>query len=200
MSSITEPIVLQCGSVIEPDAGGQVTAEQVTVSNSTANRYPGRAFGPAWLPVATVLLGTGWGAQQITPMLLVYSRTLGLTTGTLTALFGVYALGLLPGLLLGGPLSDAWGRRRIVVPAAAVSFASSVLLAAAGHLVVLLFAGRLLAGVSSGAVFGAGTAWLREVSGPPWGTASDATAARRAVIAMTTGFAAGPLVAGLLAQ
>ena len=166
----------------------------------TANRPAGQVHRVAWLPVAAVLLGAGWGAQQFTPMLLVYSRTLGLTTGTLEALFGVYALSLIPGLLLGGPMSDAWGRRRVVVPAAAISLVSSAVLAAAGHQVALLFAGRLLAGVSSGAAFGAGTAWLREVSRPPWGTASDATTARRAVVAMTVGFAAGPLVAGLLAQ
>jgi hypothetical protein len=54
--------------------------------------------------------------------------------------------------------------------------------------------------MSSGAVFGAGTAWLREVSRPPLGGASDHAAARRAAVAMTAGFALGPLVAGLLAQ
>ncbi len=178
-----------------------MTAARAPATNSTANGIPGGpAHRTAWLPVAAVLLGTGWGAQQFTPMLLEYSRALGLSTGTLTAMFGVYALGLIPGLLLCGPLSDTWGRRRVVWPAAAVSFVSSVLLAAAGHHVPLLFAGRLLAGLSSGAVFGAGTAWLREVSQPPWGTASDGAAARRAVIAMTAGFAAGPLAAGLLAQ
>lgn len=61
----------------------------------------------AWVPVAAVLLGAGWGSNQITPMLLVYGETLGLGTGTLEAMFGVYALGLIPGLLLAGPLSDA---------------------------------------------------------------------------------------------
>src|SRR5262249_11230667 len=64
----------------------------------------------------------------------------------------------------------------------------------------LLFAGRLLAGISSGAVFGAGTAWLRETAMPPFGSADVGTAARRAAVAMTAGFAAGPLAAGLLAQ
>ncbi|MDQ2708291.1 MAG: MFS transporter, partial [Actinomycetota bacterium] len=63
-----------------------------------------------------------------------------------------------------------------------------------------LFVGRLLAGVSSGVVFGAGTAWLRESSLPPVGAASPATAARRAAVAMTGGFSVGPLVTGLLAQ
>jgi MFS family permease len=177
-----------------------MTVPRALARNRTVNRPADPPNPMAWLPVAAVLLGTGWGAQQFTPMLLVYSRTLGLSTGTLEALFGVYALSLIPGLLLCGPVSDARGRRRVVVPAAAISLASSVLLAAAGHHVALLFAGRLLAGLSSGAVFGAGTAWLREVSRPPWGTAGDAGAARRAVIAMTAGFAAGPLVAGLLAQ
>jgi MFS family permease len=78
--------------------------------------------------------------------------------------------------------------------------AASVVLAAAGHQLALLFVGRLLAGVSSGAVFAAGTAWLREASLPPIGAASPARAARRAVIAMTAGFGLGPLVAGVLAQ
>ncbi len=35
----------------------------------------------AWLPPAAVLLGTGWGSNQFTPMLLVYSQKLGLGTG-----------------------------------------------------------------------------------------------------------------------
>jgi predicted MFS family arabinose efflux permease len=147
----------------------------------------------AWLPVAVVLLGTGWGSNQFTPMLLVYHQGLGLSTGTLEAMFGVYAVGLAPGLLVGGPLSDRRGRRPVVIPAAALSLAASVALLAAGHAVALLFLGRLLAGISSGAVFAAGTAWLRENS-------SDRAAPGRAVVSMTAGFALGPLVSGLLAQ
>src|SRR5580693_4208861 len=154
----------------------------------------------AWLPVAAALFGIGWGANQITPMLLVYRHALGLGTGTLEAVFGVYALGLIPGLLIAGPLSDARGRRAVVVPAVAMSLVASVLLTGATLSVALLFAGRLLAGVSSGAAFGAGTAWLRETSLPPLGTASDHTAARRAAVAMTAGFALGPLVSGIVAQ
>jgi hypothetical protein len=149
-----------------------------------------------WLPPAAVLLGTGWGANQFSPLLLVYRRTLGLGTGTLEAMFGVYALGLIPGLLVAGPLSDARGRRAVVIPAAWLGVAASLLLVAGRNNVELLFAGRLLAGVTSGAVFGAATAWLRELSRP----AGEQTAARRAAVAMTAGFALGPLTAGLLAQ
>ena len=57
-------------------------------------------------------MGTGWGSNQFTPMLLVYSHSLGLSTGTLEALFGAYAVGLIPGLLIAGPLSDAEGAGR----------------------------------------------------------------------------------------
>jgi len=153
-----------------------------------------------WILVALVLLGTGWGSNQFSPMLLVYHQDLGLSTGTLEAMFGFYALGLIPGLLLAGPLSDARGRRAVVIPAAALALLASTTLLAAGHSVALLFLGRLMFGVAAGAVFGAGTAWLRELSRPPFGDADHHTAARRAAIAMTAGFAFGPLVAGLLAQ
>src|SRR5436305_1293860 len=72
----------------------------------------------AWLPAAAVLFGTGWGANQFSPMLLVYRRTLGLGTGALEALFGVYALGLIPVLLRGVPGTvAASGRRPTLVPA-----------------------------------------------------------------------------------
>lgn len=154
----------------------------------------------AWLPVALLLLGAGWGSNQFTPMLLVYHQALGLSTGTLEALFGVYALGLIPGLLIAGAVSDSRGRRPVVLWAAALSLAGSVALAIAGHSLSLLLAGRLLAGLSSGGAFSAGTAWLRELSHPPFGDASDHATARRAAMAMTSGFALGPLVSGLLAQ
>lgn len=173
-----------------------MTVTQAPITNRTVS--PSRRF--VWLPVAAVLLGTGAGANQFAPMLLVYRQTLGLSTGTLEAMFGVYALGLIPGLLLAGPLSDARGRRPLVVPAAGLSLVASVALVAGARSVALLFLGRLLAGVSSGTVFAAGTAWLRETSLPPVGTASHGAAARRAAIAMTAGFGLGPLVAGLLAQ
>lgn len=171
-----------------------------TISLRAGKRGLRTAAPPVWLPIAAILLGTGWGSNQFTPMLLVYSHTLGLGTGTLEALFGAYALGLIPALLLAGPLSDARGRRAVVIPAAGLSLLASVTLVAGANDVAVLFVGRLLAGISAGAVFGAGTAWLREASLAPIGDSDQTTAARRAAIAMTTGFALGPLVAGLLAQ
>jgi len=171
-----------------------MTASQAPMTAETVRPSP----PAAWLPVAAVLLGTGWGANQFVPLLLVYRPALGLGTGTLEAMFGFYALGLIPGLLLAGPLSDARGRRYVVVPAAGLSLVASLLLLVGADSVALLFLGRLLAGVTSGIVFGAGTAWLREISARA-GTGEQASA-RRAAVAMTAGFALGPLVSGLLAQ
>jgi predicted MFS family arabinose efflux permease len=174
------------------------TSTQARMARRVASTWHWQRF--AWAPVAAVLLGVGWGSNQFTPMLLVYSRTLGLGTGTLEAMFGFYALGLIPGLLLAGPVSDARGRRVVVLPAAVVSLLGTLALVAGGRSVPLLFLGRLLTGLSTGAVFGVGTAWLRETARPPFGDADDPQAARRAVVAMTAGFALGPLLAGLLAQ
>src|SRR5581483_11176828 len=169
-----------------------------SLNSSTRAESGGGSARLAWLPVAAALAGAGWASNQFTPMLLVYGRVLGLGTGTLEAMFGFYALGLVPGLLLAGPLSDARGRRAVVVPAAGLSLVATLAQLAGGHMVALLFAGRLLTGLSTGAVFGAGTAWLRESSRPD--DATDTRAARRAAVAMTTGFALGPLASGLLAQ
>src|ERR1700759_5572205 len=158
------------------------------------------AAGSNWLRAGAALFGAAWGSNQFTPMLLVYRQQLGLSTGTLEALFGVYALGLIPGLLIAGPLSDARGRRPVILASAVLSLAGTVALLVAGHSVAPLFVGRFLTGLGSGAAFGTGTAWLRELSRPPFGHATDHGAARRGAVAMTVGFAAGPLVSGLLAQ
>ena len=159
-----------------------------------------RGLRRPWLPIAGVLAGAGWGSNQFTPMLLVYHTRLGLSTTTLEALFGAYAAGLIPGLLLAGRWSDGHGRRPAGIAAAALSLLASASLIAGAHALVWLFVGRLVAGAGSGAAFGAGTAWLRETSLPPFGEADHGTVARRAAVAMTTGFALGPLVAGVLAQ
>jgi Major Facilitator Superfamily len=176
-------------------SGGPSRGRHATQTSPTKAEAASSFSPSAWLPVAAALLGTGWGSNQITPMLLVYRHTLALGTGTLEAMFGFYALGLIPGLLLAGPLSDARGRRTVVIAAAGLSLLASAVLVAGADRVELLFLGRLMAGISSGAVFSAGTAWLREISLAPMGTATPDGAARRAAIAMTAGFALGPLVA-----
>ena len=157
----------------------------------------GDARPAARVAATAALFGVGWGANQFAPLLLVYHRDLGVGEATLEAMFGVYALGLIPGLLIGGPLSDRVGRRAVVLPAAALSVLATGLLMLGGQSIAALFAGRLLAGIVSGAVFSAATTWLRESS---LAAGVGSSAASRTAAAMSAGFGLGPLVAGAVAQ
>ena len=71
---------------------------------------------------------------------------------------------------------------------------ATTLLMAGGHSLALLAAGRALSGLCSGVVFGSATAWVQELSPDP------AISARRAAVALSAGFGAGPAVASALAQ
>lgn len=152
-----------------------------------------------WRAAAVAVATVGWGANQFAPLLLMYRAELGLSPAVSQATFGLYAAGLIPGLLLGGPVSDRFGRRRVLLPSLVISLLASLLLIAGGTGLGWLFAGRLVAGVASGAAFSSGTAWIKELS-RPGAPGEPNPGARRATVAMTAGFGAGPLVAGMLAQ
>ena len=147
-----------------------------------------------WVRVALVMFAVGWGANQFSPMLIVYRHSLGLGPGEIAGLFAIYAATLIPGLLAGGALSDRFGRRSCVLPFAALSPVATLLLVLGPHSLPLIAAGRALAGLCSGMVFGPATAWVQDLSG------GDALSARRAALALSAGFGLGPIVAALLAQ
>lgn len=150
----------------------------------------------AWRRAAFAMFAVGWGANHFTALLPVYRRTLGLPDTTLTAIFGVYLFGLAPGLLLGGPISDRYGRRPVLLVSVGLSLVGSLVLIAGTRGVTGLYAGRLLTGVAAGGTFAAGSAWVKELSA----RADEGAGARRAAISLSAGFGSGPLVAGLLAQ
>jgi MFS transporter len=138
------------------------------------------------------LFAVAWGANQFTPLLLIYRERFGFGPAVLGALWGCYAVGLVPGLLVGGAASDARGRRPVVVPFFFLSLLATGVLIAGAAWSPALALGRVLAGVVSGVVFGAGSAWLVELSA--------ALHTRRAALAVTAGFCLGPLAAGLIAD
>lgn len=150
----------------------------------------------AWRRAGLVLFAVGWGANHISPLLLVYRVRLGLDAAAPALMFGMYALGLVPGLLLGGPLSDRRGRRAVVLPSAAVALVASAVLGGLGAHFGALLAGRLLYGLGAGGVMSAGAVWVLELSHD----AAPGAGARRATIALSSGFGLGPLVSGVLAQ
>lgn len=150
----------------------------------------------AWRWPAFAMFAVGYGANQFVPLLAVYRETLALSDSEATAIFGVYSLGLIPGLLLAGPASDRHGRRPLMIWFAGLSLLATAVLIAGRWGAPALYAGRLLTGVVSGVVFSVGTAWVKNLSDD----APPGVGARRGALALTAGFAAGPLIAGLLAQ
>jgi MFS family permease len=165
----------------------------VTAPASRPGRLP-------YLGVAVAMFGVGWGANQFVSLLVAYHLHRGLSFGTDQALFGIYALGLMPALMLAGPASDIWGRSRILRPTIVLSVVATLVLIAGDHSVPALYVGRFLAGAASGAAFAAGTAWIKELSSPPYQDAGEQAGARRAAIALSAGFGLGPVTAGVIGQ
>ncbi|MFH8470853.1 MFS transporter [Streptomyces sp. NPDC017991] len=159
----------------------------------------------AWVRPAAAVFTVGWGANMFASVLQVYRDSLsGLQVN---ALFGAYAVGLIPALLVMARVSDRLGRRRVLLAALLLcALASAVILFSGGAFGTIL-AGRILVGVSAGSAFGPGTTWIKELSdtGKPaeTGTGSGSgsgAGARRSAVALTAGFAVGPLLSGVVVQ
>jgi len=149
-----------------------------------------------WKRAVFALFTVAAGTNVPTPLLLVYQERLDLSAEVLTALFGCYAAGLVPALLVAGQLSDRLGRRRVALPGIVLSGLASLAFAFAGDSLTLLFTARFLQGVVSGVVFSVGSAWVGELSK----ASGEGAGGRRAAFAMTAGFALGPLTSGLLGE
>lgn len=149
-----------------------------------------------WIRAALAMFAVGWGANQFAPLLTMYEDELGLSQGEVTAMFAVYIVGLIPALVLAGRWSDANGRRVLMRPVLVLSLVATVLMLLGPQDPVWLYLGRFLAGVASGAAFGPGGAWIKELSA----TAPPGAGARRAAIAVSGGFGLSALAAGILGE
>ncbi|MEZ0051061.1 MFS family permease [Mycobacterium sp. MAA66] len=154
-----------------------------------------------WFAVALAAFCIGWGGNQFTPMLIEYVQYAGYSRVDVDVLLGAYVLGLIPGLLVAAALSNRHGRRPVMA-AGLISSAVGSLVIAAGDLwgFPALLIGRLLCGLSVGIAMAVGSAWITELSRPPYDDADAGTGARRASVWLSLGLAVGPLCAGLLAQ
>ncbi|MBZ4321822.1 MFS transporter [Streptomyces sp. SCA2-4] len=148
-----------------------------------------------------MMTASGWSANQFSSLLGAYRSELGLTESAATGLLAVYVLGLVPGLLAGGPLADRLGRRPVALAALAVNLASTGVLMAGAAATWWLLPGRLLTGLGAGALLAAGSAWVKELSAPPFAAeAGPGAAARRSGLFVSAGFASGGLASALIAQ
>ncbi|TFC66912.1 MFS transporter [Cryobacterium sp. TMT2-4] len=156
---------------------------------------------PAWQLAAPALFVMAWGGNHFTPLLHMY-ESLGHYSIVMTDLFlGFYVVGLVPGLLLAGALSDRYGRKPLTLAGVVLGILASILLGLGFSSGIMLSAGRLLAGLSVAVAMAVGTAWLKELSSPPFDNQAGRTAgARRPSLTLTVGFGLGAGVAGVLAQ
>ncbi|MDQ1203485.1 MFS transporter [Rhodococcus sp. SORGH_AS_0303] len=146
-----------------------------------------------WLPVALGMLAVAWGGNEFTPLLVMYREGHGFSPVVVDVFLFAYVVGIVPALLIGGPLSDRYGRRPLMVPAPAVAAAGSLVIALGAHSAPILATGRVLSGIALGLGMAVGGSWLKELS-------ADGSGARRAAMSLTGGFATGAGVAGVLAQ
>src|ERR1700678_2832232 len=117
----------------------------MTPTTAMARGPPAWTAG-SWVKIAFAMFAVGWGANQFSPMLIVYRHELRLSAGVVAGLFLVYALTLIPGLLVGGPASDRFGRRPVVLPFVVLSPLATLLLVLGSRSLALICARPALAG------------------------------------------------------
>lgn len=135
------------------------------------------------------------GTNLPTPLYRSYEAKFGFSPFVVTLIFAVYVAVLIPALLVAGPLSDAIGRRRVLLPALTLAGLGSLGFALATH-TGWLFAARILQGLAVGAASGALTAALSELEP----TGNRRKAAMVTTVASVGGLGLGPVLAGLIAE
>ncbi|WP_270256709.1 MFS transporter [Kocuria marina] len=154
-----------------------------------------------WMRVSSALLAVAWGGNEFTPLLVMYRTVEGYEQVAVDMLLAAYVLGIVPALLIGGPLSDRHGRRALMIPAPILAMVGSILLALGAGSLVLLFVGRVFSGLALGLGMAVGTSWIKELSDRPYEAYPErASGARRASLSLTAGFALGAAIAATLAQ
>jgi MFS family permease len=129
------------------------------------------------------------------PLYADYAADWGFSTPVLTAVYAVYAIGVLAALLLIGRLSDQIGRRPVLIGALSALLVAIVLFMAASS-VEWLFAARALQGLATGAALGAAGAAMLDLH--PRGDAVQTGLVNGVGSALGIGF--GAAVSALLVQ
>lgn len=151
-----------------------------------------------WLPVAGSMVAVAWGGNEFTPLLVMYREQSHFSQVTVNGLLAAYVIGIVPALLISGPLSDYIGRRPTMLPAAPLSLAGSFLLSIAPEEPLIIAAGRVLCGLALGIVMAVGSTWISELITRSGG--DPAAGPRKASMCLTVGFLIGAALASVLAQ
>src|ERR1700682_4290161 len=134
------------------------------------------------------------GFGIIIPLLPFYAQTFGASPFTVGLLFAVFSLAQLIASPALGDLSDRYGRRPVLVFSLAGTVVSFIMLARA-HSVAMLFAARIVDGLSGGNISTA-RAYVADVTPPK----DRARAYGLIGAAFGLGFIFGPALSGVLAN
>jgi MFS family permease len=158
-----------------------------------------RHHGLGFWAVAFTFLTLAAFTTVPSPLYALYQARDGFSEFMLTVIYAAYAVGVIGALALAGHLSDWFGRRRLLIPAAALTVAGAVVFLISKSVPGLLVA-RVLTGVSIGLTQSTATAYLAELHARHRPEASGSRAQITATTVNMGGLGVGALVAGLLAQ
>lgn len=150
---------------------------------------------PAQAIVAGLLFVCIGASNAPSPLYVIYQEKWHLRPLVLTAVFAVYAAGVLVSLFVAGPISDRSGRRPMLF-ASGVLLLTSIALCSLDAGVGWLFAGRFVQGLATGTVTGAAAAAMVELDPRP----DSRGASVMTTVAFLTGAAFMPLLFGFMAQ
>jgi len=162
-------------------------------SHLTFAHHRTRRAPPFWLLVLIAISGTA-AMHMLVPALPDAAVSLAAASGQIQLAISIYIIGLAIGQLFYGPLSDAFGRRAVLMAGQSLYVAGSVAVGLAPNLHILL-CGRLVQALGSCAGLAVGRAIVRDTSDGT--TAISRLALLNLTIALSPGLA--PMAGGLIA-
>lgn len=165
------------------------------MTRSTHTLSAGAGF---WVVAIVFFLAMSYSTVP-TPLYPIYEQADGFPVWMITVIFAAYAVGVVGGLLLLGPVSDWAGRRRMSLIALAL-VAVAALIFSIWTEVPALLAARVVNGVGIGILSANATAHLGELRSRARPSESPVIAATVAGAATIGGLALGPVVGGLFAE
>lgn len=167
--------------------------------NLTRTVPDARRHDLAFWSVAFAFLAVMAFSTVPSPLYGLYQMRDGFSSFVITLIYAAYAVGVVSSLIFAGHISDWHGRRRVLLPAIAITLVSALVFLAWRDLPGLIVA-RILNGFSVGIVASTATAYLADLHT----AARPGTGNRRSQVVATAvnvgGLGLGPLVAGFLAQ
>ncbi|MBA2940262.1 MFS transporter [Paenibacillus sp. CGMCC 1.16610] len=142
-----------------------------------------------------IILMMSCGATFISSLFPVYGKYYHLSSLEITILFAVYAVILLPTLLIVGAKANSWGLKRVLRISIWISIVATLLFIVSQN-VWMLYTARILEGVAYGTFTGTATAFLLKQ------TSSNkiSKAIKFSGVIVNLGFGLGPAISGLVVQ